>query len=47
MALHGINLPLAFAGQEAIWQKVFQVVKYLGFSLLKWQKHDLPSGTSS
>ncbi|CAN0900705.1 NAGLU [Linum grandiflorum] len=24
MALHGINLPLAFTGQEAIWQKVFQ-----------------------
>lgn len=25
MALQGINLPLAFTGQEAIWQKVFQV----------------------
>ncbi|OAY30937.1 alpha-N-acetylglucosaminidase [Manihot esculenta] len=24
MALHGINLPLAFTGQEAIWQKVFK-----------------------
>lgn len=24
MALQGINLPLAFNGQEAIWQKVFQ-----------------------
>ncbi|XP_038680573.1 alpha-N-acetylglucosaminidase-like isoform X2 [Tripterygium wilfordii] len=24
MALHGINLPLAFTGQEAIWRKVFQ-----------------------
>ncbi|KAK7411528.1 hypothetical protein VNO78_02962 [Psophocarpus tetragonolobus] len=24
MALHGVNLPLAFTGQEAIWQKVFQ-----------------------
>lgn len=24
MALHGINLPLAFTGQEAIWQKVFR-----------------------
>ncbi|KAM7471348.1 hypothetical protein LguiA_009531 [Lonicera macranthoides] len=24
MALQGINLPLAFTGQEAIWQKVFQ-----------------------
>ncbi|KAL2922613.1 Alpha-N-acetylglucosaminidase, partial [Bienertia sinuspersici] len=23
MALQGINLPLAFTGQEAIWQKVF------------------------
>ncbi|KAL5722320.1 alpha-N-acetylglucosaminidase [Ranunculus cassubicifolius] len=25
MAIQGINLPLAFTGQEAIWQKVFQV----------------------
>lgn len=25
MALQGINLPLAFTGQEAVWQKVFQV----------------------
>lgn len=25
MALQGINLPLAFTGQEAIWQKVFMV----------------------
>ncbi|KAK7354098.1 hypothetical protein VNO80_19556 [Phaseolus coccineus] len=24
MALQGVNLPLAFTGQEAIWQKVFQ-----------------------
>ncbi|KAM7274722.1 hypothetical protein ACFE04_016588 [Oxalis oulophora] len=24
MALHGINMPLAFTGQEAIWQKVFK-----------------------
>ncbi|XP_022135500.1 alpha-N-acetylglucosaminidase-like [Momordica charantia] len=24
MALQGINMPLAFTGQEAIWQKVFQ-----------------------
>ena len=23
MALNGINLPLAFTGQEAIWQKVY------------------------
>lgn len=27
MALQGINLPLAFTGQEAIWQKVFKVTK--------------------
>jgi hypothetical protein len=26
MALQGINFPLAFTGQEAIWQKVFQVI---------------------
>lgn len=26
MALQGVNLPLAFTGQEAIWQKVFMVV---------------------
>lgn len=26
MALQGINLPLAFTGQEAIWQKVFMVI---------------------
>lgn len=25
MALQGVNLPLAFTGQEAIWQKVFKV----------------------
>ncbi|CAJ1975204.1 unnamed protein product [Sphenostylis stenocarpa] len=25
MALQGVNLPLAFTGQEAIWQKVFQL----------------------
>jgi alpha-N-acetylglucosaminidase len=25
MALQGVNLPLAFTGQEAIWQKVFNV----------------------
>ncbi|KAG0481223.1 hypothetical protein HPP92_012081 [Vanilla planifolia] len=24
MALQGVNLPLAFTGQEAIWQKVFK-----------------------
>lgn len=27
MALQGINLPLAFTGQETIWQKVFMVNK--------------------
>ncbi|KAF3975926.1 hypothetical protein CMV_000839 [Castanea mollissima] len=27
MALHGVNLPLAFVGQEAIWQKVFMDFK--------------------
>lgn len=26
MALQGVNLPLAFTGQEAIWQKVFMVI---------------------
>lgn len=26
MALQGVNLPLAFTGQEAIWQKVFKVL---------------------
>ncbi|KAF8054614.1 hypothetical protein N665_1323s0003 [Sinapis alba] len=31
MALQGINLPLAFTGQEAIWQKVFKV----GRSIIK------------
>lgn len=30
MALQGINMPLAFTGQEAIWQKVFMVL----FSIL-------------
>lgn len=33
MALHGINMPLAITGQEAIW---YEVYKELGFS-----KHDL------
>lgn len=28
MALQGVNLPLAFTGQEAIWQKVFKVKCY-------------------
>lgn len=26
MALQGVNLPLAFTGQETIWQKVFKVI---------------------
>ena len=26
MALNGINLPLAFVGQEAIWLKVYEKV---------------------
>jgi len=29
MALQGVNLPLAFTGQETIWQKVFKVKCYL------------------
>lgn len=29
MALQGVNLPLAFTGQEAIWQKTFKVKCYL------------------
>lgn len=29
MALQGINLPLAFTGQEAIWQKVFKVKNWI------------------
>ena len=28
MALQGINLPLAFTGQEAIWKKVFMVKNF-------------------
>ncbi|KAJ1421807.1 Beta-hexosaminidase-like, domain 2 [Sesbania bispinosa] len=28
MALQGVNLPLAFTGQEAIWQKVFKIDSY-------------------
>lgn len=31
MALQGINMPLAFTGQEAIWQKVFKVCMYFPF----------------
>ena len=26
MALNGINLPLAFTGQEAIWQRVYRKI---------------------
>lgn len=33
MALQGINLPLAFTGQEAIWQKVFKVFPF-GYSFI-------------
>ncbi|XP_077237893.1 alpha-N-acetylglucosaminidase-like [Tasmannia lanceolata] len=33
MALQGINLPLAFTGQEAIWQKVFQMYNVSGSDL--------------
>lgn len=32
MALQGINLPLAFTGQEAIWKKVFKVFHSLPIS---------------
>ena len=34
MALQGINLPLAFTGQETIWQKVFQVCVRLFSNML-------------
>ncbi|KAL7115177.1 hypothetical protein ACP275_04G169100 [Erythranthe tilingii] len=33
MALQGVNLPLAFTGQEAIWQKVFQKFNISGSDL--------------
>jgi len=36
MALNGINLPLAFTGQEAIWEKVYTS---LGFSKEDLDKH--------
>ncbi|URD93531.1 hypothetical protein MUK42_35882 [Musa troglodytarum] len=29
MVLQGVNLPLAFNGIEAIWQKVFEVQYFL------------------
>lgn len=47
MALHGINMPLAMGGQEAIWQKVFkdmgmtdQELKnhFTGPAFLPWQR---------
>lgn len=34
MALQGINMPLAFTGQEAIWRKVFQVCFPLFISVM-------------
>eukprot|EP00250_Pteridium_aquilinum_P010707 c19578_g1_i1 orf=83-2524(+) len=39
MGLQGINLPLAFTGQEAIWQKVFE-----GFNLTKTDLDDFFGG---
>ncbi|OMP10060.1 Alpha-N-acetylglucosaminidase [Corchorus olitorius] len=39
MALQGINLPLAFTGQEAIWQKVF-----MGFNISKEELNDFFGG---
>ncbi|KAL6281186.1 hypothetical protein ACE6H2_018067 [Prunus campanulata] len=36
MALQGINLPLAFTGQEAIWQKVFLVIFCVAFIFPLW-----------
>ncbi|CAL9202508.1 unnamed protein product, partial [Musa hybrid cultivar] len=33
MVLQGVNLPLAFNGQEAIWQKVFEA-QYFSFSFI-------------
>jgi alpha-N-acetylglucosaminidase len=47
MALHGINMPLAMAGQEAIWQKVFKSIGvtdkelksyFNGPAFLPWQR---------
>jgi alpha-N-acetylglucosaminidase len=31
MALQGINLPLAFTGQESIWQRIFEVCIFILF----------------
>ncbi|XP_039027192.1 alpha-N-acetylglucosaminidase [Hibiscus syriacus] len=39
MALQGINLPLAFTGQEAIWQKVF-----MGFNITMEDLNDFFGG---
>ncbi|XP_016681955.1 alpha-N-acetylglucosaminidase isoform X3 [Gossypium hirsutum] len=39
MALQGINLPLAFSGQEAIWQKVF-----MGFNISMEDLNDFFGG---
>lgn len=36
MALNGINLPLAFTGQEAIWQRVYLK---LGFTKQDLDQH--------
>jgi alpha-N-acetylglucosaminidase len=47
MALHGINMPVAMAGQEAIWQKIFkemgmtdkEIKEYFnGPAFLPWQR---------
>lgn len=48
MALQGVNLPLAFNGQEAIWQKVFMVNNlllhlYVGVSTLWSDFYPSPS----
>ena len=39
MALQGVNLPLAFTGQEAIWLKVFKVKKLLFLFLYFFSKY--------
>ncbi|KAJ0038291.1 hypothetical protein Pint_23962 [Pistacia integerrima] len=41
MALQGINLPLAFTGQESIWQKVF-----MNFNISKEDLNDFFGGPS-
>jgi len=45
MALQGVNLPLAFTGQEAIWQKVFKVRNWSSsiYSYALLFQFDLPS----